>query len=222
MNKRLTECAKFVSGNFVCDIGTDHAYLPVYLVQNGTCQRALACDIAWGPLQSASANIAAAGLGEKIKIVLSNGLQNVNLSGVTDIVIAGMGGELIAEILSAEKSLSGINLVLQPNSKAPELRRFLAQNGFEILAETAVRDGEFVYLIINARHGGTAYKLSETDAILGKLRLETADEKQYAREQAERLLTASSGLKKSQNSENSELGEKYALLAGEILKRIGE
>ena len=222
MNKRLLKCAEFVKGDFLCDIGTDHAYLPVYLVQKGVCKRALACDIAKGPLQSAKSNISLAGLQDEIQTVLSNGLQSVDLQGVTDVVIAGMGGELIAEILSFKKELFGINFVLQPNSKAPELRRFLAKNGFEILQETAVQDGDFCYLVINAKCGSTPYELSETEAVLGKLELKTADEKAYAYEQATRLQTASAGLKKSGNAENLALAEKYTSLANEILKRIGE
>ncbi|MBR6874655.1 MAG: SAM-dependent methyltransferase, partial [Ruminococcus sp.] len=99
-DNRLLACARLVRGSRAADVGTDHGYLPMYLVQNGICESALACDINEKPLASARENIEKAGLSDKIGVYLSDGLGSVPCEGITDVIVAGMGGELIADIIS--------------------------------------------------------------------------------------------------------------------------
>ena len=143
ISARLLTCASMVTGDFVCDIGTDHAYLPVYLVMSGKCRQVIATDIKEGPLSSAKGTLKRYGVSSSIKLVLSDGFDKVDPKSVTDVVIAGLGGENIRDILSSKKAgflKKGINLVLQPMSKAEVLRTWLAENGFAVLKETAVKD----------------------------------------------------------------------------------
>lgn len=156
LNKRLLTCAEFVIGDGIAvDVGTDHAYLPVYLVKSGIVKKAYACDIAQGPLLSAQKSVEREGLSGSIKIIKSDGLENVSSSGVSDVIIAGMGGELIEDIISrAEWVKNGVNLVLQPNTKVSELMSYLYKNGYKIKSEKAVADKRFTYIVINAEYIG--------------------------------------------------------------------
>ena len=85
-------CAKLCTGDFVCDVGTDHGYLPCFMIKENMCKKALACDVAPMPLKSAEEHINREGLSDRIGTVLSDGLDNVHPEGITDVVMAGMGG----------------------------------------------------------------------------------------------------------------------------------
>ena len=128
-------CAYLSAGGTVADIGTDHAYLPIEIIKKGLSQRAVACDINRGPIESARRNIEAAGLSDRIDTMQTDGLHGVEGFHPTDILIFGMGGELIAKILSEAPWVKdeGIGLILQPMSHAEILRRWLSENGFSIL-----------------------------------------------------------------------------------------
>ncbi len=205
--ERLKKCADFVVGDFVCDIGSDHALLPIYLVENGICKRALACDIADGPLESAKKNIKHSQLEHAIKTLKSDGLENVDANGITDVVIAGMGGETICGILSSEKAnflKNGVNLILQPQSKADTLRRFLAENGFETIREEAICEGKFNYAVICVRFCGIGARISDTAAIIGNIDALTEHGRKYISFQIERLQNAAKGLYASGNKEKAD------------------
>ena len=102
LDERLSLCAQMVrDGAAVADIGTDHAYLPVYLVECGKIHKAIAADVREGPLENAKGNISKNGFDQQIKTVLSDGLEKISPDEADDIVIAGMGGELIIRIISA-------------------------------------------------------------------------------------------------------------------------
>ena len=127
---RLKMVADLVpSCNLVADVGTDHGYLPIYLVNKGICQRAIAADINKGPLSAAQKNIALTKVKDKIETILSDGLKNVEKADC--VTICGMGGELMASILENRKE-SMTRFVLQPQRSADVLRYYLAKNGFEI------------------------------------------------------------------------------------------
>lgn len=133
MDKRLVTCAKLCTGDFVCDVGTDHGYLPCFMIKENMCKKALACDVAPMPLRSAEEHINREGLSDRIGTVLSDGLDNVPPEGITDVVMAGMGGELIARLLEKCPWVkNGVNLVLQPMTKWDVLRKWLYDNGFEV------------------------------------------------------------------------------------------
>lgn len=214
LGNRLAACAEFVKGEKACDVGTDHGYLAAELLLSGKCSFAIAADINEKPLQSARHTLHKHGLDERSQTVLSDGVESIGLDDVTDIIIAGMGGELIAKILS-QKSLDGINLVLQPMTKAPYLRRFLAENGFELVGERAVSEGSRLYTVMNAVYSGEKREISELEALTGKL--------SPSEENARRMLCAlSDKLKKEaaalSASGNLEQAEERRLLSEQISK----
>ena len=155
LDARLAAVAACVRpGRRVADIGTDHAYLPVWLVQEGICPAAIASDLRPGPLESARRTVETAGLQDKISLRLGDGLSTVSPEEAEDIVIAGMGGETIAAILAAAPWVrrEAFWLVLQPMSRAEDLRRWLLTSGFSLESERLVTHGRRLYPVIVARY----------------------------------------------------------------------
>lgn len=172
LDERLNTCAEFVRENAVlADVGTDHAYLPAFLILNGKIKSALACDINELPLKSAESTITENGINDKVKLRLCNGLCDVDKDEFADLVIAGMGGELIVNILSACNYIKNqkYRLILQPMSKAEILRKYLAENGFEIIDEKAAVSNKKVYTVICAEYCGKPYKANDEFLYFGKL-----------------------------------------------------
>ena len=170
LNRRLMAVAEFVrQGAVLADIGTDHAYLPVYLVSKGICAKAVAADINEGPIRRAEQNIASAGLSGSIETRLTDGLSGLDDLGITDIAICGMGGELIAKILeSAPFTASGsIRLILQPMTKADFLRSWLLSHGYSIKDEAFVRDDR-IYQVICAEYSGENTEYSPIELLMGR------------------------------------------------------
>lgn len=154
--------------DLVADIGTDHGYLPIFLVNKGICKRAIAADINSGPLCAAKKNIASTKVRDKIEIIQSDGLKNIeNADCVT---IAGMGGELIASILENRKEAM-TRFVLQPQRSYDVLRRYLCENGFEIKKEAVAKENDKMYCAFYAEYTGKIGTMSERDALLGKSEL---------------------------------------------------
>ena len=151
--ERLLAVAKAVSGKRLADIGTDHAYLPIYLLENGIIDFAVCSDIKKGPLTNAEKNISKHGLKEKVRLCLADGLSGINSDECDTAVIAGMGGEMIAHILEAGIP-KGINqFILQPMRNIDFLRRKLHSLGIKITDEMLVREKEKFYIIICAEKG---------------------------------------------------------------------
>lgn len=140
-------------GSFTADIGTDHALLPIYLIKKGITNRCIAADIVDGPLESARKNIKNAELDTQISTIKSNGLEKVFTFTPETVVIAGMGGETIRNIISeCEYSKSGAPLfLLQPMTHCEVLREYLFKNGFSITCEKVVREQNRYYVIIETR-----------------------------------------------------------------------
>ncbi|MCD7732943.1 MAG: class I SAM-dependent methyltransferase [Oscillospiraceae bacterium] len=222
LSKRLLCCSEMVLGEVLADIGTDHAWLPIYLVENGKCERAYACDIAEGPLSFAKKNIASAGLEDRIATVLSDGLTMLSDESISDIVIAGMGGEMIRDILAngLEKAKSA-NLILQPNTRAWELVDWLARNGFEVIRQKVVADGKFIYPVINAKYSGTEKILTQAECLATGLDLNEDISREYLTAQIKRLRGAANGMKKALNPDNEEMLE-LERTADEIEKILGD
>jgi len=155
LSKRLLKIAEIVKFPTLCDIGTDHARLPVYLVKSRVITRAAACDVNSGPLSRARENIRQAGLERVIETRLGNGLAPINPGEFECCVIAGLGGRLIAEIISngLETALKFGQLILSPHRDAEFLRRFLHENGFAITGEEIIRDAGKWYFIMDCRAG---------------------------------------------------------------------
>ena len=153
LSKRLLAAASLVrGGGRLADIGTDHAYLPLYLIENGIIDSAIASDIGAGPLANAKKTLDAYGASEKIELRLSNGLNGFLPDETDEIVICGMGGNLIEDILSAAPWVCrpDMHLVLQPMTHSEDVRRYLCQNGFEICNELCIADNGRVYLALDA------------------------------------------------------------------------
>lgn len=166
-------------GKFIADVGTDHAYLPVYLLESGISSGALATDINRGPLERAAANVAGAGLGDRITLRLADGLRGAEEFCPEDIFILGMGGELIARILGDSEYIKNekIRLVLQPMTRQAALRRFLLEGGFRIDDEVLVKDeGGRIYQIICAGYDGVRRTADEASLLCGAIILSRGGE----------------------------------------------
>ena len=172
LSSRLSACAALVRGRCVADIGTDHAYLPVYLIEKGICEHAYACDINAGPLASARENVLKYALEDKIELVLSDGLDGVPDGKCDCIVIAGMGGELICRIITESRFFkrSGVKFVLQPMSKPEEVRRMLWREGYTLTDDVTVRERGRMYQIMRAEYTGEISHFDMCDALCGKVR----------------------------------------------------
>lgn len=163
LDPRLLQTAAYIrEGAVFADVGCDHGYLSIHLMERRGARRGYACDLRPQPLARARANLQAAGLANRVELRLADGLSGLEGCGITDVAIAGMGGEMIAAILERAPfvrqpsgSLPGpVRLALQPMSRENLLRRWLWDNGFAILEESAVLSGKFAYLVLCARHSG--------------------------------------------------------------------
>lgn len=205
----------------VADVGTDHAYLPIYLISNNKCEKCIASDIAQGPLSRAEEYIKRhLGDTNRIKTVLSDGLKNID-EPCDIIVIAGMGGETVYGILSAADIKTGQKFILQPMSKFPELREYLYRNGYVITDEIPVREEERVYSVILTEKTSEKVDYEPVDIYVSpSLREKTgADRDSYIEKVIRRLEKKYSGLKKAVNPQIDEI-EKYRIIIDEI-KKIG-
>ena len=150
LSNRLLACCSFVHpGDRVADVGCDHGYLSIHLLQNGIASSAIASDVNEQPLQSAKHNAAKFGVQDKITFQLSDGVQNIPRD-FDCMVCAGMGADTMMSILDAAPWLKSekYRLILQCQSKRPELRKYLYQQGYAIRRETLAQDGKFIYPIM--------------------------------------------------------------------------
>ena len=214
LSPRLLAVSEMVRpGARLVDVGTDHAYLPVYLVQKGAVGAALASDIAEGPIERARAHISAQGVENAVKAVLAPGREGAKDFAPTDIVIAGMGGEMIVSILEDAPFVRdpSILLVLQPMSKQEVLRSYLSREGFAIKEERAVIEDRRVYQVLCCAYDGKPYTLTPLEAQIGPLLI-----KKEGREVEALLEKYRAKLKKSlagQKSAGREKSEDALLLA---------
>lgn len=172
LDPRLQKCADFVrTGKVMADIGTDHGYLPIALLLAAKVPGAVAADINEAPLESAVRNAGKYGVANRMEFVLSDGLHGLEDKAIDDIVIAGMGGELILRIISEAPWLSSAekHLVLQPMTTAAQLRCGLAQLGFVIEKEEAVFDGKKIYSVLSVYYAGESHILSGLEEHMGKI-----------------------------------------------------
>ena len=169
ISKRLELVASFVpQGAVLLDVGSDHAYLPIELVERDQIKSAIAGEVVEGPYQSAVKNVESHGLKEKIQVRLANGLAAFEETDqVSVITIAGMGGRLIATILQEglEKLANVERLILQPNNREDDLRIWLQDNDFQIVAESILEEAGKFYEILVVESG--QMKLSASDIRFG-------------------------------------------------------
>ncbi len=159
ISNRLACCASLIPpGCRVADIGADHGYLSIWLLQTGAARTVVAADLREQPLARARRNAARYGVSGRIRFVLSDGLEKIAPDEIDCVVCAGMGGDCIAHILQGAPWLrdARYSLVLQPQSAGQALRQYLTQQGFAIETETLARDGGFYYTVLRARFGAPA------------------------------------------------------------------
>lgn len=182
LSPRLKTVASFIEGvTLLCDVGSDHAYLPVYAIQQGLITSAIAGEVVKGPFESAQQTVQDYVLTDKISVRLGDGLDVVTSKDeVTAISICGMGGELIARILEQGRvngTLTGKEkLVLQPNVAEHLLRQWLVDHHYEILEEVVVEDHHRLYEIIVAEKRGQSVPLTDTQIKFGPKLIEKPTE----------------------------------------------
>ncbi len=151
---RLKCIADRVKGNIAADIGTDHAYIPIYLIENGIVSRVISSDVRQGPLNIAEENIKKHNLSDKIETRLGDGLSVLKEGEADTVIIAGMGGQLICDIIETNINIARKSkLVLQPMNSQYELRKYLIEKNFKITNEDIAVEGFKVYNIIDAENG---------------------------------------------------------------------
>lgn len=222
MTPRLLTVANMVSKSVsVADIGTDHAYVPVYLILNDIADKAIAMDINEGPLTRADENIKKFSLSNRIKTRLSDGLKELENNEADTVVIAGMGGILINTILNHDKDrLSSVkNYILQPMTAVEETRKYLADNGFEIVDEALAKEDEKIYTVINATPG--AMKIdNEVNYYIGECLIRKRDKilPEYIKGKIYEYEKAVSSMKNAQNLETKKKEEHFLYLISEFKK----
>ena len=159
LTPRLRAVADLVPrGSILADVGTDHAYLPVWLLLHGRIAHAIASDVRPDPLARAKLTAERYDCTDRMTFLLCDGLDGVAAGAADTVAIAGMGGETIAAVLSRPAWIAdpAVTLLLQPMSRRHLLRRWLWQNGFGIKKETIVREGDRLYTIIYTSYGGAS------------------------------------------------------------------
>lgn len=200
LDARLQTCADMVrEGRPMADIGTDHAYLPIWLVKQARVPKAIAADVRVGPLQKAGFHVRRYGVERQVDTRISDGLELIFPNEADDIVIAGMGGLLIAEIIGKAPWLKDTQkyLILQPMTAAAELRAYLSEHGFAVVQERAVQDGEHIYTVMQAVYDPPHVQTGERFLQIGILQPDAPQSRAYIERVCIRLQKRVQGLQQS-------------------------
>ena len=209
-------------GAVAADVGTDHGYLACALAGEGICPRVYASDLNPGPLRQAEKTIELCGLGGQVTALLSDGVANLPLEEIDDVIVAGMGGDLILSIVEDPRlKAAGKRLILQPMTKPEVLRRGLYRMGFALESEQAVEDGRFVYTVMTAVYTGVCREIDPLTAYAG---LVSGADGEEAKAYLSRIL---SGVTKKRNGLEQGDGDPetiraLCLLENELKERIGD
>lgn len=207
-------------GSVAADIGTDHGYLICALAKAGIIERGFACDVNLKPLERAKKTIRENCLSGSIETVLTDGLTGLPHWLIDTIIIAGMGGDLIAEILLAHTwaSNSRFHFILQPMTKPGKLRKAIFENGFTISSERAVISANKVYTVMSVKYTDSSTETDDISLHTGML-LDNDDfpSRLYLEQTVRRLEKKAVGFKASKTPEKA---CQYAILAAEIRERI--
>ena len=218
LQPRLQLLADMVpEGCRLADVGTDHGYLPVYLLQRRRIRGAVAADIGAEPLAHARRTAEAYGV-EGIDFRLCDGLRDIAPDEVDTVVIAGMGGETIIAILEgAAWTKDGAHtLLLQPMTKAADLRYWLSVNGYSFTEERLVWDKNYLYPVLRVTGGGTPQALAERQALTGVALDNDPLYREYLTQQADKLRRTAEGLRRSAKPDAQQRADAAEALAREI------
>ena len=200
LDNRLKKIAELVSGEGIAiDVGTDHAYLAAELINSGKCSKVIASDVKEGPLSSARSTVEKYGIQDSVELILSDGLENVPHEGVSDIVIAGMGGETIAAIIEGTDMESfgseDIHWILQPMTKPEVLRKKLNEYGFIVWQEYAVEEADKLYIVMEAQYNPyMPTRITEAGSIRGFFTEDDPAGEKYREREAQKFEKISSSL----------------------------
>ena len=174
---RLKKIAEFIDkDSVVLDIGCDHAYLSIYLIESSLSIKCYAVDNKKGPLLNAKLNVKKAGLENKVFLYLSDGVEGFNETDYTHIVMSGLGGELISSILENPKINKDATLVLSPHNNAYELRKTLSSLSYEIVDEDIIYSNKKYYPIIKAKKSSDLASYSYEELFFGPILLKNKPE----------------------------------------------
>jgi len=222
LGERLQLCASMVRpGAAMADIGTDHAYLPIWLAKQDLIAYSIAADVKLGPLQKAQINIQRYHVQNTVSARLSDGLNAIFAPEADDIVIAGMGGEMIIKIITDAPWLKDKqkHIILQPMTSAEQLREFLAEQGFAVLKEQAVVEDGRVYSALLAEYSTEKISVDELYPHIGKLDAGTPDNCAYIRRRVTNLEKRMHGLNLSQKKEEADALGSVIIKLNAMLKK---
>lgn len=184
-SKRLELISSMVqSGSKVCDVGTDHGYLPAFLYKMGKCESICATDIRKKPLDRAKKNLEAFNA-SGVELYLCDGLDAISREMADTVIIAGIGGEVISGIIERAGFLKDftVTLILQPTTGADRLRQYLADNGFVVVCEKAIEDNRKLYSVMKCHFGGVAYPIDDVRKTVGLITPCYDDGREYIKKQ---------------------------------------
>ena len=208
------------SCNCLADIGTDHAYLPVFLLENNICNTAIASDVAIGPLNRAKSTVELHKLSERVSLRLGSGLSTIDKNEADTVVIAGMGGLLIADILSdGLEKIKNTKIIIQPMSSVPDLRLHLYKSGFCIEKEHLVKELDKLYIIMEISYTGENYTYDDIDIYFGRYFVDNKPElySLYLEQQIKKYDTIIKGLLNAENDNSKEKLKKTKLFFDKLI-----
>lgn len=216
LTKRLAACAAQVTpGGVICDVGTDHAYLPAELLRQNRCTRAVATDIHAGPLEAARRTLTEAGVLSRAELHLCDGLEQIQPGDITDVVIAGMGSETILHILGNCPWRRQVHFILQPMTKIPVLRQWLVQQCF-FWTEEIVQEGEKFYVVMSVSAAESPVSLTPLELEIGCVKWQSETVRRYAAWKQQRFQKLAQQLHRAGRTES----ETWAALSQEIETRL--
>ncbi len=198
----------------VCDVGTDHGYIPVYLAQKG-CEKLIATDISAPSAEKALVNAKKYNLTENISVRVGNGLETIDDFEAECVIIAGMGGLMITKILSSKLPLGIKRFILQPMRSDYELRSFLCNNGFSIDKEALCEDDNRIYTVMSVSYGQCNY--DDFSLLYGKMELSPLFHK-YINKKLNSLIKQINGIKTGGNIPDKSLIDRYEYLSNILYK----
>lgn len=224
LSKRLSLIGSLVqAGSSVCDVGTDHGYLPAFLYKSGKCKSVCATDIRKKPLENARRNLEKSGAGG-VKLYLCDGLDSISRDMADTVIIAGMGGEVISGIIDRAPFLRDytVTLILQPTTSADKLRDYLSAEGFVVVFERAVSENGKIYAVSKCHYCGKPYPVDELRRVTGLIKPDYDEGRAYIEKQYAVIKKRLDELKNTNSNVSFYSRDVYVLSQIEKLLKSGE